>query len=71
MRATKSILLASTILSAVGAYNLSASAAPLQGEMLAQAAPAAPEQKKAAPAHPAAPAPPKPAPAPPHPPAPP
>ena len=41
MRATKSVLLASTILSAVSAYNLSASAAPLQGEVLAQAAPAA------------------------------
>ncbi|MGB6342684.1 MAG: hypothetical protein WBG15_08090, partial [Xanthobacteraceae bacterium] len=69
MRAAKSVLLASTILSAVSAYNLNAAAAPLPGEVLAQAAPAGQEKEKpkAAPAHPAPPAPPKPAPAPPRP----
>ncbi|HUI14726.1 MAG TPA: OmpA family protein [Xanthobacteraceae bacterium] len=56
----------------MSAYVLSAAAAPLQGEVLAQAAPAGQDQQhkeqKGAPAHPASPVPPKPAPpAPPHP----
>ncbi len=65
MRATHSLLLASTILSVAGAAtNLNASAAPLQGDVLAQANPAnQPEKRnqqgeKKAPGHPTAPKPP-------------